>query len=141
MQMVVNYEHIKGYETLPEKTVPIEDIGMLVLEHQQITISQYLLDKLVANNAAVIICNETHHPSGMLLPLESNTIQSERFRAQIEATEPLKKQLWQQTIKAKIINQTAVLKKWNVQHNYMVTLSQVVKSGDAGNNEAKAAAY
>lgn len=141
MQMVVNYEHIKGYETIPEKTVPIEDIGMLVLEHQQITISHYLLDKLVANNAAVITCNETHHPSGMLLSLESNTIQSERFRAQIEATEPLKKQLWQQTVKAKIINQTAVLKKWNVQHNYLVTLSQSVKSGDAGNNEAKAAAY
>jgi CRISPR-associated protein Cas1 len=111
MQMVVNYEHIKGYENLPERTVPIEDIGMLVLEHQQITISHYLLDKLVANNAAVIICNEAHHPSGMMLPLESNTIQSERFRAQIEATEPLKKQLWQQTVKAKISNQAAVLKK------------------------------
>jgi len=95
-QLVVDYHHIKGYETVPEKTAPIEDIGIIILEHQQITISQYLLDKLVANNAAVIICNETHHPSGMLLPLESNTIQSERFRAQIEATEPLKKQLWQQ---------------------------------------------
>ena len=140
-QMVVNYEHIKGYETLPERTVPIEDLGMLVLEHQQITISHYLLDKLVANNTAVITCNETHHPTGMLMPLESNTIQSERFRAQIEATEPLKKQLWQQTIKAKIANQSAVLKKWNVPNKYLNTLSTVVKSGDAGNNEAKAAAY
>lgn len=141
MQMVVNYEHIKGYENLPEKTVPVEDIGMLVLEHQQITISHYLLDKLVANNAAVIICNETHHPSGMMLPLESNSIQSERFRAQIEATEPLKKQLWQQTIKAKLCNQAAVLKKWNIQHNYLTKAAQSVKSGDTGNNEAKGAAY
>jgi CRISPR-associated protein Cas1 len=139
--MVVNYEHIKGYETIPEKTVPIEDIGMLVLEHQQITISHYLLDKLLENNASVITCSETKHPSGMLLPLESNTIQSERFRAQIEATEPLKKQLWQQTIKAKICNQMAVLKKWNIQYNYLATLAQTVKSGDAGNSEAKAAAY
>lgn len=140
-QLVVDYHHVKGYESISEKTVPIEDIGIVILEHQQITISQYLLDKLVANNAAVIICNETHHPSGMLLPLESNTIQSERFRAQIEASEPLKKQLWQQTVKAKIINQASVLKKWSMQHNYLVTLSQEVKSGDAGNNEAKAAAY
>lgn len=140
-QLVVDYHYIKGYENLSEKIVPIEDIGIVVLEHQQITISQYLLDKLVANNAAVIICNETHHPSGMLLPLESNTIQSERFRAQIEATKPLKKQLWQQTIEAKIYNQAAVLKNWNVQHNYLTTLAQNVKSGDAGNNEAKAAAY
>lgn len=141
MQMVVNYEHIKGYENLPEKTVPIEDIGILVLEHRQITISHFLLDKLVANNAAVIICNETHHPSGMMLPLESNSIQSERFRAQIEATEPLKKQLWQQTIKAKLYNQAAVLNKWNIQHNYLTKAAQSVKSGDAGNNEAKGAAY
>src|SRR5690242_2014907 len=134
-QLVLNYEHIKGYETLPEKTVPIEDIGMLVLEHQQITISHYLLDKLIANNTSVITCNETRHPSGMMLPLESNTIQSERFRAQLEATEPLKKQLWQQTVKAKIGNQCTVLKKWNIAHNTLINLSQSVKSGDSDNNE------
>lgn len=140
-QLVVSYEHIKGYEDRQEKTVPIEDIGMLVLEHQQITLSHYLLDKLVANNAAVVTCNETHHPSGMLLNLESHTIQTERFRAQIEATEPLKKQLWQQTVKAKIQNQSQVLKKWNIPDTYLVNAEQSVKSGDTGNNEAKAAAY
>ncbi|CAN5450231.1 type II CRISPR-associated endonuclease Cas1 [soil metagenome] len=140
-QLVANYDHVKGFEDREEKTVPIEDIGMLVLEHQQITLSHYLLDKLVANNTAVITCNETHHPSGMLLPLESHTIQSERFRAQIEATEPLKKQLWQQTVKAKISNQLAVLKRWDIKHNTLINLAQSVKSGDAGNNEAKAAMY
>ena len=140
-QFVANYEHIKGYENLPEKIVPIEDIGMLVLEHQQITISHYLLDKLVENNVAVITCNTTHHPSGMLLPLEGNTTQSERFRAQIEATEPLKKQLWQQTVKAKIKNQASVFAKWDIKNNVLNNLSQSVKSGDTDNNEAKAAAY
>ncbi|HVZ96619.1 MAG TPA: type II CRISPR-associated endonuclease Cas1 [Chitinophagaceae bacterium] len=140
-QMVVSYEHIKGYESLPEKTVPIEDIGMVVLEHQQITLSHYLLDKLVANNAAVIICNETRHPSGLMFSLESHTLQSERFKAQIEATEPLKKQLWQQAVKAKISNQAAVLHKWNINNTYLKNAAQSVKSGDADNNEAKAAAY
>jgi CRISPR-associated protein Cas1 len=140
-QLVVNYEHIKGYETLPEKTVPIEDIGMVVLEHQQITISHYLIDKLLANNASVVTCDETRHPSGMMLSLEGNTIQSERFRAQIEASEPLKKQLWQQTIKAKITNQSVVFSKWNIKNNLLINLTQSVKSGDADNNEAKAAAY
>lgn len=140
-QLVLNYEHIKGYENRPEKSVPIEDIGMLVLEHQQITISHYLLDKLVANNASVVICNETKHPTAMMLSLEGNTIQSERFRAQIEATEPLKKQLWQQTVKAKIANQAAVLDKWAQPSLYLKNLVQQVKSGDAGNNEAKAALY
>lgn len=140
-QLVASYSHIKGLEDRADKIVPVEDIGMLVLEHQQITISHYLLDKLASNNVAVVTCNETHHPSGMLLPLEGNTIQSERFRAQIEASEPLKKQLWQQTVKAKIINQAEVLKKWNIQHKLLANLSQAVNSGDTGNNEAKAAAY
>jgi len=139
--LVASYEHVKGCENIPEKTVPIEDIGMLLLEHQQITISHYLLDKLASNNAAVITCNETHHPSGMLLPLDGNTIQSERFRAQIDATEPLKKQLWQQTVKAKITNQASVLQQWDIPNNYLKTSAQAVKSGDPDNNEAKAAAY
>jgi len=77
----------------------------------------------------------------MMLPLEGNTLQSERFRAQIEATEPLKKQLWQQTVKAKISNQAAVLKHWGINNNYLTNAAQSVKSGDADNHEATAAAY
>jgi len=100
-QLVVSYEHIKGFEDRADKTVPIEDIGMLVLEHRQITLSHYLLDKLVANNTAVITCNETHHPSGLLMPLESNTLQSERFKAQIEASEPLKNNYGSKRLKLK----------------------------------------
>ena len=140
-QLVVSYDHVKGYEGMPEKSVPIEDIGMLILEHHQITITHYLLDKLLANNASVVTCTDTKLPSGMMLPLEGNTLQSERFRAQIEATEPLKKQLWQQTVKAKISNQAAVLKEWGINNNYLINAAQSVKSGDTDNNEAKAAAY
>ncbi len=140
-QLVVCYSHIKVLEDRADKTVPIEDIGMLILEHQQVTLTHYLLDKLLANNAAIVTCNETHHPTGMMLPLEGNTLQSERFRAQIEATEPLKKQLWQQTVKAKIGNQAAVFKKWKLPNKQLVNLSLSVKSGDANNNEAVAAAY
>lgn len=140
-QLVVSYAHIKGLEDRADKTVPVEDIGILVLEHQQITLSHYLLDKLIANNTAVITCNQTHHPSGLFMPLEGNTLQSERFKAQIEATEPLKKQLWQQTIKAKIQNQSAVLKKWDIKNTYLINAAQNVKSGDTDNDEAKAAAY
>jgi len=140
-QLVVSFNGIKGMEAVPEKTAPIEDIGILVLEHQQITISHYLLDRLLQNNAALVTCNATHHPSGMLLNLDGNTVQSERFRAQIEASEPLKKQLWQQTVKAKIFNQAKLLGKYNIPAEMLKTYSQTVRSGDADNNEAKAAAY
>lgn len=140
-QLVVSYARVKGMEEVPDKTVPIEDIGMLLLEHQQITITHYLLDKLAANNSAVITCNGQHHPSGLLMPLEGHTLQSERFRFQIEATEPLKKQLWQQTIKAKIHNQAMVLEKWQLPNQLMLNLKQTVKSGDSDNHEAQASAY
>ncbi|WP_068246093.1 type II CRISPR-associated endonuclease Cas1 [Hydrotalea flava] len=140
-QLVISYAAIKGLEDRHDKSVPIEDVGVLVLEHPQITITHFLLNKLVANNIAVITCNSTHHPTGMLLPLESHTLQSERFKEQLAASEPLKKQLWQQTVKAKINNQAAVLKKWHIPHGYLNNAQQSVKSGDADNAEAKAAAY
>jgi CRISPR-associated protein Cas1 len=140
-QLIVSYRHISGMQNKPDKTVPIEDIGMLVLEHQQISLTHYLLDKLVNANVAVITCNTTHHPTGMLLPLEGNTLQSERFRAQILASEPLKKQLWQQTVKAKITNQAMVLKKWDGKYKLLSNLAKGVKSGDEGNREAIAAAH
>lgn len=140
-QLVISYKHVKGFEDRPDVTRPIEDIGMLILENQQITLSHFLLDKLVNNNVAVITCNDTHHPTGMMLPLEGNTIQSERFRAQINATEPLKKQLWQQTVKAKITNQAAVYKQWGINNKLLVNLADEVKSGDTDNREAVAAAH
>ena len=140
-QLVVSYSHVKGLEDRADRSVPIEDIGMLILEHQQITISHYLLDALMNNNVGVVTCNNTHHPSGLFLPLEGNTLQSERFRAQIEATEPLKKQLWQQTVKAKITNQAFIFKKWNLKFQNLSKLVPTVKSGDQDNNEAVAAAY
>lgn len=140
-QLVVSYSGIKGLESLPDKTVPIEDIGILVLEHPQITISHYLLNRLIQNNSAIVTCDAHHHPSGMLLNLEGNSVQSERFRAQIDASEPLKKQLWQQTVKAKIINQASLLSRYGMPSETLKNYSQSVRSGDADNNEAKAAAY
>ena len=107
----------------------------------RLALPTYLLDKLVSANVAVITCNDTHHPTGMLMPLESNTLQSERFRAQILASEPLKKQLWQQTVKAKITNQAMILKKWDGKYKLLSNLAKSVKSGDEGNNEAIAAAH
>ena len=78
-QLVVSYDHVKGYEGMPEKSVPIEDIGMLILEHHQITLTHYLIDKLLANNASIVTCTENKLPSGMMLSLEGNTLQLAYF--------------------------------------------------------------
>jgi CRISPR-associated protein Cas1 len=132
---------IEMQETGELKTSPIEDIGLLILDHQQITITQAALAKLLASNAALITCDHTHHPIGMMLNLDGNTLQSQKFQAQIDASAPLKKQLWQQTVTAKIENQAALLSIQREENKMMLTYAREVKSGDSENHEAKAAAY
>lgn len=87
------------------RTLPIEDLGVVILDHKQITITQAAIATLLDHQVALITCNERSMPTGLLLPLQGNTLYSERFRSQIDASLPLKKQLWQQTIRAKIENQ------------------------------------
>lgn len=131
--------------TLPDEnrqaSVPVEDIGVVVLDHQQITISHGALGALLENNAAVIVCNGSHLPVGLLMPLDGNSLQNERFRAQVNASEPLKKQLWQQTVQAKIRNQAALLTAINSNANPMLAWANEVRSGDTDNREAHAAAW
>lgn len=123
------------------KTIPIEDIGLLILDHRQVTITQALLSKLLANNTAVITCDDTHHPTGMMLSLDGHTLQSQKFQAQVDASVPLKKQLWQQTVAAKIANQAALLAFRRQENKLLLNLAGSVKSGDSDNCEAQAAAY
>src|SRR5690606_1847776 len=93
----------------PDRKVPIEDIGVLLLDHERVVITQLLLAALLDNNVAVITCNEQHMPAGLLLNLDGHTVQTELFRYQIEASEPLRKNLWMQTVQAKLRNQAEAL--------------------------------
>lgn len=120
-------------------SVPIEDIGVVVLDNPQITITHALMAALLEQNTAIISCNEKHLPTGLMLPLDGNTLQSERFRIQIEASEPLKKNLWAQTIKAKVENQAAVLKAAGIDNKRLLALLPQIQSGDAENIEGRAA--
>lgn len=123
-------------------TIPIEDIGVVLLEHRQITITSGLISALVENNCAVVSCNEKNMPTGLILPLEGHTLQSERFTDQINASLPLKKQLWQQTMQYKIRNQAAVLQNiCELPATNMLAWAREVKSGDPDNYEGRAAVY
>ncbi len=123
-------------------TIPIEDIGVVVLDNKQITVTQGVLEALLENNCAVITCDSSHLPVGLMLPLCGNTTQNERFRCQLDASLPLKKQLWQQTVQYKIRNQAAVLQATHgsVARN-MLAWAADVKSGDSDNLEARAAVF
>lgn len=124
------------------RTIPIEDIGVVILDHRQITVTHATLSALLANNCAVITCNDKRMPEGLLLHLAGNTLHGERFLHQINATLPLRKQLWQQTVKAKIHNQAMCLQKHTGRPiATLLQMEQNVRSGDPDNLEAQAAAY
>lgn len=140
-QLVIKLE---PHDDEPERqaTVPIEDIGVAVLDHRQITLTHGALSALVDNNAAVVTCDDRHMPVGLLLPLEGNTIQCERFRDQIDASLPLRKQLWQQTVQQKIRNQAALLHELHgIEVGNMRKWAGEVLSGDSTNLEGRAAAF
>lgn len=132
---------LKSKETNQENKIPIEDIGYLIIENHRVGITIPTLQKLSENNVAVVFCNDKHAPCSMLLNLDGHHIQQERFRAQINASKPLHKQLWQQTIKAKINNQAALLQMQSKKIESLVTFSKNVQSGDSTNREALAAKY
>ena len=148
-QLVIKLPEVVKNDTLPkglqqklEVTKPIEDIGVVVLDNKQITVTSGVLEALLENNCAVITCDVKSMPVGLLLPLCGNTTQNERFRQQLDASLPLMKQLWQQTVKAKIENQATVLSECAGEEvKCMRIWATGVKSGDSDNLEARAAAY
>jgi len=123
------------------KTTPIEDLGVVIIDNPQITISHHAIHKLLENNCALITCNDKHMPTGLMLNLDGNTLQQERFEAQINAKQPLLKKLWKQTIESKISNQATILKRQNIETGNMIEWAKNVKSGDAENHESRAAVY
>lgn len=122
-----------------ENSIPIEDIGFLVIDHPEIYLSIPAVNSLVENNTSIIVCGKNHLPNGMFLNLNSHHIQQEIFKNQIEASLPLKKQLWQQTIVEKITNQGILLKTISGNKNSFEFLASKVLSGDSSNMEGVAA--
>jgi len=137
-QLVIRLKHKEGEEI---QTRPIEDIGIVILDNSQITITHNAIKSLQKNKAIIISCDDSHMPFSILLPLYAHTEQTLRYRYQIKASEPLKKNLWQQTVIAKINNQLIVLKKINKPYKKLEYLSKKVRSGDPDNIEGQAAKY
>ena len=141
MPEIVNADLPDLFETKTTKTIPIEDIGVVVLDNKQITITHGLIEALLENNCALITCDSSRLPVGLMLPLCGHTTQNERFRYQLESSLPLRKQLWQQTIQTKIKNQAKILQTQGRMADNMLMWAEKVKSGDTENLEARAAAY
>ena len=126
---------------LDSREAPIEDLGIIVLDNPRITITQALIAALMENKVGIVSCDSARMPTGLMLPLNGNSLQSKIFRAQAEISHPLKKQLWKQIVCAKIHNQGRILECEGLNFKPLRTLASNVKSGDSENCEGQAAAY
>jgi len=134
LQLVIKTE-------LRDTTIPIEDIGFLIIDNSEVSISINAMNLLVENNTALIICGQNHLPNGLFLSLNSHNIQQEIFKHQLEASVPLKKQLWQYTVIEKIKNQGQLLERISGVNNPLNHFASKVLSGDSSNMEGVAAAH
>lgn len=123
------------------RTFPVEDIGMIVLDHPRITITHGVMRAVQANKGIIVSCDESHLPHSIFLPLHGHSIQTKRQAHQLNCSEPLRKQLWQQTIQAKVRNQKSVLVDLDINVKRLEVLEKRVQSGDATNVEGQAAAF
>ena len=122
-------------------SAPVEDMAFLVLDHYQVTISHQLIVALQGNNVAMVSCDAYHLPHGLMLPMSGHVEHSERLKHQLNVSEPLRKQLWKQTVEAKISQQMLLLKKLRKNYEPMADYMNNVKSGDSTNMEGSAAQY
>jgi len=121
---------------------PAEDVGVLIADTPTARYTHGTLLELLRQNAAVVFCDEKHLPAGMLLPVEANSVQAQRLRAQAATKQPVLKRLWQQIIRAKIHRQAALLQELDhLEYAFLRELARKVRSGDPHNVEAQAARF
>lgn len=124
---------------LPRATLPIEDLGVVIVDDLRATYTQAVFLELLEAGATVMVTGRDHLPAGMMLPLDAHHIQTERHRSQVEASLPVKKRIWQQIVSAKIAQQGRVLEHFTGSHDGLLPMARRVRSGDPDNLEAQAA--
>lgn len=133
-QLVITFKDNKDTVTRP-----IEDIGFVIIENPQVSISVPLLNELADNNVSVMFCDKKQMPRTMLMTLEGNTTQQESYKYQIEASVPTKKNVWKQLVESKIKNQALLLNSLGKNGDSLKPYYLNVKSGDTDNREGAAA--
>lgn len=120
--------------------IPIEDLGVLILQHPAIVITQAVVITCQQNNVAIVFCDARHLPYSVLLPIsDGNSLHSKIIQQQINLSLPAKKRVWQQIVRHKISGQARVLKQAGKNAVALERLADNVKAGDPDNLEAQAA--
>lgn len=140
------YLHLKNNQLLVDKnaetvaTIPVEDLGVIILENPQIVITQKVIIACQKNNVALVFCDERHLPYSLILPIsDGNTLHNKVLHSQISISKPTKKRLWQQIVIHKIQQQLKTLERAGKKSTQLQKLVRKVKAGDPENIEAQAA--
>lgn len=119
--------------------VPVNDIATVIVSASGAMVSTNLMAQLSSNGASIVTVGQNFVPSMIMLPCAGHHDQGRRMRAQADAGRPLRKRLWAQLVRAKILAQAAVLEQKGVGSKRLRRLAGEVKSGDSDNREAIAA--
>jgi CRISPR-associated protein Cas1 len=124
---------------MPKATVPIEDLGVLVIDEPRASYTQAVFIECLAAGATVIVSGRDHLPAGMMLPMDGHHALTARHWAQVEAGAPLRKRLWQAIVVAKLRQQGRLLAEVTGRDAGLAALAERVRSGDPNNLEAQGA--
>ncbi len=142
------YLHTKHQQLLIDKQgetvgqISIEDLGVLILQHPAIIITQRVIIACQQNNVAVVFCDERHLPYSVILPVsDGHTLHQKVMRSQVSVKQPVTKRIWKQVVQQKIIEQQKTLSLAGTDTAVLGRLAAKVKSGDVANHEAQAAQH
>lgn len=136
---VANRQLVVERPEQPKATLPIEDLGVVIVDDRRAIYTQSVFVELLAAGATVMVTGADHLPAGMMLPLDAHHVQTERHRAQIETSEPVRKQVWKSLIFAKLSQQGRVLERFTGADGGLLAMARRVRSGDPDNLEAQGA--
>ena len=122
------------------RSFPIEDLGFVILETGLMTVSSHCIRQLADANVALVVCDATHTPSAQMLPFAAHTTTQETVTAQLGATAAVQGRLWRQVVRAKILNQSELLRRLGFDAcRRLRAMADEVKNYDTENVEAQAA--
>jgi CRISPR-associated protein Cas1 len=142
---LVSLSMLRGFlivkvDSTEKARIAFEDIGILILNGTGATITTNLLNSLLEAGVMIVVLGANYLPSGIFYPTNPHYLHKQKINLQIQSSKPLEKRLWQQVVKAKILNQATILSHFSGEdEKQLLELAKKVSSGDKENLEAQAA--
>lgn len=121
--------------------ISLDEIDVILIESQSCNISARLMMEICKKGISLIICSDNHLPVGVLNGIQNNNRTAKFNRLQLLWDNNIKRKVWKEIIKQKILLQNIVLIKFDKREkmNYFIEYYNNVEEGDITNREGLAA--